>query len=115
MRVEDSALTPDVRAAQVRKGTRLPSETTKLSVSRSARSAVTRFVPSYPAFQVTPPYLMSSDVTQSTDTRIVLYVIQDEFHIPRFHTGTAIWISESRRAPPPPVSERPELNDSANL
>ena len=57
MRVEDSALTPDVRAAQVRKGTRLPSETTKLSVSRSARSAVTRFVPSYPAFQVTPPYL----------------------------------------------------------
>ena len=59
MRVEDSALTPDVRAAQVRKGTRLPSETTKLSVSRSARFAVTRFVPSYPAFQVTPPYLIT--------------------------------------------------------
>ena len=60
MRVEDSALTPDVRAAQVRKGTRLPSETTKLSVSRSARSAVTKFVPSYPAFQVTPPYLTTT-------------------------------------------------------
>ena len=60
MRVEDSALTPDVRIAQVRKGTRLPSGTTKLSVSRSARSAVTRFVPSYPAFQVTPPYLTAT-------------------------------------------------------
>ena len=47
--------------AQARNDTRLPSETNKLSASRSARSAVTRFVPSYPALQVTLPYLMQQE------------------------------------------------------
>ena len=86
MRVEDSALTPDVRAAQVRKGTRLPSETTKLSVSRSARFAVTRFVPSYPALPYNI-YLQEKCVNES-----FMHAYRDQREMT--HRSVIIWDTE---------------------